>query len=105
MSNYAINLNTATMEATHELFKLDDTFVGTPNYMGLTYFWDMEYKHLLRDATISQRRKIHNKALELGIDFHEIGVKQWELIGKVLKVPVTKMIGKKYYQQLKNEVT
>ena len=103
MSNYMINLNTTTIEATDKLFELDRSFIGTPNYMGLAYFWHMEYKHLLRDSTISQRRRIHNKALELGIDFVEVGHKQWELIAMVLKISIERMIGKEHYQQLKNK--
>ena len=103
MSNYMLNLNTTTIEATDKLFELDRSFIGTPNYMGLAYFWHMEYKHLLRDATISQRRRIHNKALELGIDFVEVGHKQWDLIADVLKMPIERMIGKEHYQKLKNK--
>ena len=103
MSNYMLNLNTTTIEATDKLFELDRSFIGTPNYMGLAYFWHMEYKHLLRDATISQRRRIHNKALELGIDFIKVGHKQWDLIADVLKMPIERMIGKEHYQKLKNK--
>jgi len=103
MSNYMLNLNTTTIEATDKLFELDRSFIGTPNYMGLAYFWHMEYKHLLRDATISQRRRIHNKALELGIDFVEVGHKQWDLIADVLKMPIERMIGKEHYQKLKKK--
>ena len=103
MSNYMLNLNTTTIEADRKLFELDRSFIGTPNYMGLAYFWHMEYKHLLRDATISQRRRIHNKALELGIDFVEVGHKQWDLIADVLKMPIERMIGKEHYQKLKKK--
>ena len=55
MTNYAINLNVITDEATQSLYKLDQEFVGTQNYMGLAYFWGQEYKHCLRQATVSQR--------------------------------------------------
>lgn len=103
MSKYMLNLNTTTIEADRKLFELDRSFIGTPNYMGLAYFWHMEYKHLLRDATISQRRRIHNKALELGIDFVEVGHKQWDLIADVLKMPIERMIGKEHYQKLKKK--
>ena len=99
--SYAINLEVLPWDATVAILNLDKSFVGTPNYMGVAYFWAHEYKHLLRGATISQRRRIHNKALGLGLDFCEVGVKQWELIGRVLRMSVEEMIGKKYYKKLK----
>jgi hypothetical protein len=101
MSNYSINLNAISWGATSEIYKLDKKFVGTEDYMGVAYFWSHEYKHTLRDVTISQRRRIHKKALNLGLDFTEVGASQWELMSKVLKIPVEKMIDKKYYQALK----
>mgnify|MGYP003118270719 CR=1 FL=1 len=104
MSNYAINLNTTTVEATAELFKLDDTFVGTEHYMGLAYFWSTEYKHFLRDASISQRKRIHNQALKLNLDFTEAGIKQWELIGKVLKLHILDMIDVEHYQKILSNI-
>jgi len=102
MSNYAINLNAISWGATSEIYKLDKKFVGTEDYMGVAYFWSHEYKHTLRDVTISQRRRIHKKALNLGLDFTEVGASQWELMSKVLKIPIEKMIDKKYYQALKD---
>lgn len=102
MSDYSINLNAISWGASGEIYKLDKKFIGTEDYMGIAYFWGHEYKHYLRDATISQRRRIHNKALTLGLDFCEVGIKQWELISEVLKMPVEAIIGKKYYQALKN---
>ena len=40
LDTYSINLETITWTATKALLDLDDTFIGTPNYMGITYFWD-----------------------------------------------------------------
>ena len=102
MSDYSINLNAISWVASGEIYKLDKKFIGTEDYMGIAYFWGHEYKHYLRDFTISQRRRIHKKALNLGVDFTEVGLKQWELISEVLKIPVEAIIGKKYYQALKN---
>jgi hypothetical protein len=102
MSDYAINLNAISWGASGEIYKLDKKFIGTEDYMGVAYFWSHEYKHFLRDFTVSQRRRIHKKALKLGIDFTEVGAKQWELISEVLKRPVEEIMDKKYYEALKN---
>ncbi|NNE32499.1 MAG: hypothetical protein HKN40_09030 [Winogradskyella sp.] len=96
-----INLNAISYGASSEIRKLDKKFVGTEDYMGVAFFWSHEYKHTLRDVSITQRRTIHHKALKLGIDFTKVGVKQWELLSRVLKVPVESMINKKYYKALK----
>ena len=39
------------MDQFEAIQKLDKSYVGTSNYMGLAYFWDHEVKHCLRDAT------------------------------------------------------
>jgi len=102
MGNYSINLNAISWGASGEIYKLDKKFIGTQDYMGVAYFWSHEYKHILRDMSITQRRRDHKKALKLGIDFTEVGAKQWELLSEILKVKTETLIGKKYYQALKN---
>ncbi len=102
MGDYSINLNAISWGASGEIYKLDKKFIGTQDYMGVAYFWGHEYKHILRDMSITQRRRVHKKALKLGIDFTEVGVKQWELLSEILKVKTETLIGKKYYQALKN---
>lgn len=102
MGNYSINLNAISWGASGEIYKLDKKFIGTQDYMGVAYFWSHEYKHILRDMSITQRRRVHKKALKLGIDFTEVGAKQWELLSEILKVKTETLIGKKYYQALKN---
>ena len=39
---------------------LDETFIGTPNYMGLAWFWEYDYRHALRDCTREQRVAVHD---------------------------------------------
>ena len=89
--SYSIIMNTASPKATMALLKLDKSFVGSKDYLGLAYFWAHEFKHYLRDATLSQRKRIHNAWLDNGLSF-EAGVdpsidtsKHWEIISKVLK--------------------
>ena len=68
MSDFSINLNATTIEAMSAVMDLDRSFVGTPNYMGVAYFWSYSYRHYLRDASIAMRRRIHNKMLDCGLE-------------------------------------
>jgi hypothetical protein len=42
--------------------------VGTTAYAGRAYFWHREYRHTLREATVSQRRLIHAAFIAEGVD-------------------------------------
>ena len=75
-----INLNTITFEALSKLYQLDKSFVGTPNYMGMAYFWNYEYRHYLRDMSNYRRRLVHKNGLEENVDFLEVGNRQWDII-------------------------
>jgi len=75
-----INLNTITFEAFKKLYELDKSYVGTPNYMGIAYFWNHEYRHYLRDMSEYRRRLVHKKGLKENIDFLEVGKRQWDII-------------------------
>ncbi len=57
------------MDQFEAIQKLDKSYVGTSNYMGLAYFWDHEVKHWLRDATPFQRVKIHKLFIANKIPF------------------------------------
>ena len=83
MTMYLGELN---KNAYQKVFDLDQKLVGTNAYLGIYYFWGHEYKHYLRDATYCQRRKIHNIALEQGIDPIKKNDAMWKLVGKVLKL-------------------
>lgn len=73
-----------TFEAFEGIFKLDKTFVGTGNYLGLAYFWAYEYRHYLRDCTMAKRRKVHKKWLQSGLDLEGISDKHLSIIKHVL---------------------
>ena len=92
--SYFINMNTASPKATMALLELDKSFVGSKDYLGLAYFWAHEFKHYLRDATISQRKRIHHAWLDNSLSF-EAGIdpgidtsEHWKIISKVLKTEV-----------------
>lgn len=49
------------------MLRIDEAMIGTPDYMGLAYWWSHEYKHTLRDATTKQRKKAHDALLAAGL--------------------------------------
>ena len=83
-STYIIDLNVVTSEAFGKLNALDATFVGTPNYMGVTYFWGQGPKHYLREASQAQRRRVHKKWLEQGLDLYGDTDDHFRVIGEVM---------------------
>ncbi len=56
-----------SFKASQKLRDLDETFVGTPDYMGIAYFWSSEYKFSLRDASPDKRRAVHAAFLKAGL--------------------------------------
>ena len=88
---YKIDLNVITLEARIALGHLDDTFIGTPHYMGIAYFWGCNgCKFYLREASIAQRRKIHKKWLSEGLELGEESEKHYQIIFDVMKIPYSK---------------
>lgn len=51
-----------------KLLELDESFLGTDNYLGLAYFWNHEYRHYLRDASPLQRVQVHNCFCDFGLE-------------------------------------
>ena len=64
--NEYINLAVLDHIALDRLVKLDRGFIGTPHYMGVAYFWNYEYRHTMRDASIAKSRKVHGRIIEAG---------------------------------------
>jgi hypothetical protein len=91
MSTYSINLETASWGATQAIYRLDQSFVGTSDYMGVAYFWPHEFKHWLRACTVAERKKVHqlwlknNLSFEAGIDPTIDCQPHWEIIKRVCK--------------------
>lgn len=84
-NNYKINLNLLTAEATKALMELDDTYVGTKNYMGLTYFWAYDYRYPMRDASVALRKKIHAKLLKAGLEVDKVSAAHQAIIMEATK--------------------
>lgn len=55
-------------ELTLRAYAGDKCNIGTERYLGLAYFWHYEYRFELRDATEYQRRVIHQKLIDKGLD-------------------------------------
>jgi hypothetical protein len=49
------------------LMKIDGAMVGTPDYMGLAYWWSHEYKHTMRAATTTERKRAHDAIVAAGL--------------------------------------
>jgi hypothetical protein len=82
MAYWKINLSKVTLNALKKLDELDKTFIGTPDYFGMAYFWDLEYKHYLRDINMQTRVRIHNELLKAGLSVEEVSDKHKEIIVK-----------------------
>lgn len=78
--SYSINLNTATHEATQAIIKLDASFVGTENYMGVAYFWEYEYRYPMRDASVATCKAVHAKMLKADLKVNECSPAHDEII-------------------------
>jgi hypothetical protein len=84
-ATYKLNLNLLTWDATKALMDLDDSYVGTKNYMGITYFWASDYKFYLRHQTIAQRRKIHHALLKAGLEVDKVSSEHEAIIKRFYK--------------------
>ena len=73
-----------TFEAFEGILRLDKTFVGTANYLGLAYFWAYGYRHYFRDCSMAKRRKLHKKWLQAGLDLTGISDQHLNIIKTVL---------------------
>jgi hypothetical protein len=67
--NYNLQLNMPNDRKSNWnlLRKLDQSFIGTSEYMGFAWFWDHEIKYYLRDATTKQKKYIHDSFLLNGV--------------------------------------
>jgi hypothetical protein len=52
-----------SMKAFEKLNAIDKQFVGTSEYMGIYWFWNYEFRHVMRDATPEKRKKVHDAFL------------------------------------------
>lgn len=68
----------------------DEEGVGEPGrYKGYAYFWDKQYQ-LLRDASIADRRRVHDAWLAAGLDLLGAGPEHERILREILPPDVSK---------------
>ena len=82
-----------TLDAFHEVYKLDIKFCGTPNYLGIAFFWNPEYKQFLRIATPKQRKLVHDRLIAAGLKLNGVSDKHKAIVEKVLLKKAKKVYG------------
>jgi len=70
-TNFSLNLETISTQAFKGILKIDQGFVGSSDYMGIAFFWNYDYRHFLRDATVSKRKSVHSKFIKSGLNVSE----------------------------------
>lgn len=80
-----INLNTITFEAFRNIHDVDQNLIGSPNYIGIAYFWHYAYRHYLRDASIYKRKKVHQLFLLNNLNVSEASDMHLAIIKKIIK--------------------
>ncbi len=74
-----------TSKGSVALKKLDDKFIGTDDYMGISYFWHHEYKFHLREATAPQCKMVHDAWLKAGLKLDEVSDEHERILNKIVK--------------------
>ena len=74
-----------TYKASKAITDLDIGFVGTPDYMGIAYFWAIPYKFEMRDASPPQRRAVHAAFLKEGLELAGESPEHEAIIKKLVK--------------------
>lgn len=83
--SYSINLNSVSNKTFRLISELDSTLINSDDYLGVCYFWHHSYRHFgLRDATISQRKRIHKAMMDNGLDVTQESDEHYKIINKIL---------------------
>lgn len=88
--NYSLPV---TSRAYARLDALDSTLIGTPDYLGLAYYWSGEYKHFLRIATPKQRKLVHDRFLDAKLHLDGVSPQHEAIVKKVLLTRAKKVYG------------
>lgn len=67
------------------IIKLDKSFVGTDDYMGIAWFWNHEYSDYLRpeNCTVRKRVDVHDAFVKAGLDLKEESPKHRKIIKEI----------------------
>ena len=74
-----------TPELYSDLEKADLEKVGTQAYSGIAYFWAREYRNLMRDTSPPDRRRIHARLINEGLNPGISSNQHRRIIKEVLK--------------------
>lgn len=81
-----LNLDTITVDAYMSIYNLDKTFIGTPHYMGVAFFWAHDYRHTgIRELSYFKCRKIHRLILKAGCAPDDVNPVIEDIIKKEVK--------------------
>ncbi len=67
------------------LQSLDENLVGTPDYLGIAFFWNYEYRHSLRGASAGVRKTVHDKLLATGLALNGSSDQHKKIIDKACR--------------------
>jgi hypothetical protein len=81
---YNINVETLPGKSFMKIIELDNTLVGSPDYMGFAFFWNYEYRHYMRSQRPHVLRKIHNIFLDNKLDLTGESEKHFEIIKRIV---------------------
>ena len=73
-----------SMKASGKVRDLDETFIGTPDYMGIAYFWDTEYKFNLRGQPPNKLKAVHDALLKAKLPLDGTSPEHEAIIKKIV---------------------
>jgi hypothetical protein len=82
---FAINLIGLSPIAQDAILFADQKLIGTEAYIGVAWFWNNEYKHCMREASIAVRRKVHKAFLKAGLPVDGESDKHLEIVARYAK--------------------
>jgi hypothetical protein len=89
---YVLDLNHLTSNALSKLTDLDESLIGTPDYMGIAMFWDIQYKYVMREVSIADRRKVHHALLQAHLKVNGESREIAEVIAKTTGAPLKELM-------------
>ena len=80
-----LNLDITSMDQMIELDRFDRTQIGTPNYLGIAYFWHYDFRHHLRDVSYSIRKKVHHALVKNNLALDEYSAEHLSIVERITK--------------------
>lgn len=74
------------LDAMIKLQKFEKKLIGTPYYMGISYFWNYEYRHYMRQQSSRVWVQVHDELLRRGLDVSGVSDEHEEIIKRITKL-------------------